>query len=132
MKRNKDDHRSFWYSLVFTKEHHLDLTFLFCLMLVLTGCIAVLCECLTGGKTSNAGYGFIGGAFSLALLAAIPINKARILASSNVPGNIAQSLSQAITAPSNEKAGLIHEVMEAIDDKTPNTWAHGNPDEGKA
>lgn len=87
-------HRSIGHALLYTKENQLDLTWL--LVSVITGCIVlgVVCECL-GHHISVAAWSVLGTVFTSALIAAIPVNKARILASSTAVGDVAKGVATA-------------------------------------
>lgn len=86
---------SFWHSIIWTTEGHLDLTWLISIALLAGMLGAVVCEAL-GGHISIAAYSCLGTSFFSALVAAIPISKARILAQSKA-SDVAEGMSKAIS-----------------------------------
>lgn len=103
----------FWYSLIYTVEGHLDLTWLFVFVMGLVASTGFTWEFVSNGHASIAAWSFMGTAFASVLIAAVPIAKARLLAMSRVPGEVARGI--AASAP---------------DGFVPHEWKTGKPDEG--
>lgn len=85
---------NFFEALVYEKDGDLNLTWLFVLLMGLVGCVGFLHAVFTAATVIEkvAAWSFLGGSFSLVVLAAIPIAKAKILANSKVPGEMAKSI----------------------------------------
>lgn len=108
--------KKFVYRLFFTKEGDLDLGWFFVGIMGLVGSIGFLIEVTGGSHASVAGWAFLGSAFASVLIAAVPIAKARILAQSRVPGEIA--------------AGIAESAAGSISSFVPQQWAVGDPNAG--
>lgn len=85
---------NFFQALLYEKDGDLNLTWLFVLILGLIGAAGFLHVVFAAAPVVEkiAAWSFLGGAFSLVVLAAIPIAKAKILANSRVPGEMAKSI----------------------------------------
>jgi hypothetical protein len=94
----RENHRPFFGSLVFTKEGELDLSWCFVFLMGLGGLIVFIWVSIISPApvpVQIAAWTYIGGAFASVLIAAIPINKAKILAKSTVPGEVSKSIASA-------------------------------------
>jgi hypothetical protein len=108
--------KTFMYRLFFTKEGDLDLGWFFVGLMGLVGSAGFMIEVLKNGHGSVAGWAFLGSAFASVLIAAVPIAKARILAQSRVPGDVA--------------SGIAESASEIVQGFTPHQWVSGDPDAG--
>ena len=83
-------------SLVFEQDGDLNLTWLFVLLMGLIGSVGFLYTIMFNPASSVveriAAWSFLGSAFALVVLAAIPIAKTKILANSRVPGDVGRSI----------------------------------------
>lgn len=88
--------KTFIDSLVFERDGDLNLTWLFVLLMGLIGSIGFLWTIMFNPSSSIveriAAWSFLGSAFALVVLAAIPIAKTKILANSRVPGDVGRSI----------------------------------------
>jgi hypothetical protein len=111
--------RPFWASLFFTKEGDMDLTWLFVLLMGLAGVFGFVWQLVHAASPTLAiiaGWSFMGAAFASVLIAAIPISKAKILANSKLPGEIAKSISD--VAHNVETSTDIQELSEKSNNTT--------------
>lgn len=82
------------YRLFYTAEGHLDLTWPILLVVLALAAVGIAAG-ISGRELPNAVWAFLAGAFSSALIAAVPIGKARILAGATSPGAIAEAVAKA-------------------------------------
>jgi len=93
--------RRFFQALLYESDGDLNLTWLFVLVMGLTGSAGFLWSVVLAplfGYTINtvvqiASWSFLAGAFASVLIAAIPISKAKILARATLPGDLAKAVS---------------------------------------
>lgn len=82
----KSHHERGWHRLFYTSAGDLDLSwFLVCVCIVLAS-FGFVTEAVKQDKISNAAWSFLAGAFISVLMAAIPINKARVIANAKSIG----------------------------------------------
>lgn len=82
-------------SMFFTKEGHLDLTWLLVSVYSLAGAGGFVVELLWAGhRASVAAWSFLGASLLALLIAAVPIAKARLLARGTAPGAVAQAIAR--------------------------------------
>ena len=94
MTKKEKRRENFFQALLYERDGDLNLTWLFVLLMGTVGCIGFIWNLFIGAPVlvQIASWSFLGGAFSLVVLAAIPISKAKILANSRVPGDMARSI----------------------------------------
>ena len=108
--------RKFFESLVWEKDGSLNLTTLMSVILLLTGCFAVVAEILTGGHLSNAAWAWMGGMMVALLVCSVPISRAKILANSEL-AKMAASVGSA-NIPTVVSTGLLGAVNEWRDGRS--------------
>jgi len=101
MKRNHKNkqHKSRKNPLFYTKSGELDLAILFSAIILLVGLIAVFVELFTPTRLPNVAWTFLISSFSTTLIAAVPVNRARILANATMPGSVADAVAKALGNP---------------------------------
>lgn len=87
--------RQFVYRLCYTNEGHLDLTWLITGWVLGLASVGVVSEAI-GHLLSRSAWAFLIGAFSTALLSAIPIAKARLLRNATAPGTLTSAVASAL------------------------------------
>ena len=91
--------RSLVAALFFTKEGNLDLTWLFVFIMGMIGSYGFIHVNVIVRESSIVekvvSWSFLAGAFSLIVLAAIPLAKTKVLADAQLPGNMAKSVGDA-------------------------------------
>lgn len=93
---SEHDNRPFLQALFFERDGDLNLTFFLLLIYSLIGAGAVIKTVIFGTAhlaVQLASLSFLGTAFISLLIAAIPIAKAKILASSSLPAEVGKSIS---------------------------------------
>jgi hypothetical protein len=95
----RPEHRPFFGALFFTSKGELDLSWFFVLCMGIAGVTGFLHEVFINKNASIAAWSFLGSAFASILIAAVPINKARILANSRVPGEVATGIAESTPTP---------------------------------
>ena len=84
--------RSFWYALVFERDHSLNLGWALSLLFALAGVVGFVVVVVIRQDSSTleklAAWTFLIGAFAIVLIAALPIAKAKILADAKLPGEM--------------------------------------------
>lgn len=107
------ERRPFWEALIWEKSGDMNLSYVFCIVLLVTAVLAVIGELVTGGHLSNAGWGFLITSFMAVLLASVPIARAKIIANSKLM-DAASAVSQATTSAANPQAGLLNEISSLL------------------
>lgn len=95
---SEDDNRPFFKALVYERDGDLNLAWLLVLLMGLAGIIGFIWVIMIANASlpvQIAGWTFLGSAFVSVLIAAIPIAKAKILANSRLPGEVAKSIAEA-------------------------------------
>lgn len=87
-------HRSLLEALFFEKDGDLNLSQVFVLLMGLAGTFGFIYQLIYSKNTLTtiAGWSFMAGAFASVLIASIPIAKAKILANSKLPGELAKAI----------------------------------------
>lgn len=94
----REYHRPIWGSLFFTQDGDLDLTWLFVLIMGLVGVTGFLWVVVISPASlaiQVVAWAFLGAAFTSVLIAAIPVTKAKILAKSTLPTDLAKTIASA-------------------------------------
>jgi len=101
MKYHDEDakERSLAAALFFTKEGNLDLTWLFVFVMGMIGSYGFIHVNVIVRESSIVekvvSWSFLAGAFSLIVLAAIPLAKTKVLADAKLPGEMANAVGNA-------------------------------------
>jgi hypothetical protein len=110
--------RTFWNALFFEKDDDLNLTFFFLALYSFVGMAAVIKTVIMGDAAvvvQIASLAFLGSAFMGLLIAAIPYAKAKILARSSLPSDVAASISGLGTSGfrvRNDESSLDSDIQE--------------------
>jgi hypothetical protein len=92
------DNRPFFKALVYERDGDLNLSWLLLLLYSLTGIASVIWTVIIKPASvaiQIASLSFMGSAFIALLIASIPYAKAKLLAKSNVPSDVAKAISSA-------------------------------------
>jgi hypothetical protein len=84
-------HKLGWHRLFYTKCGDLDLSWFLVSMFSLMAAVGFAADIIKKGQPSWNAWGFLGGAFMAVLIAAVPRDKARILAGAKSIGALAQA-----------------------------------------
>lgn len=90
-----------------TVRGDVDCTWIFCIALIATLCTMCIASIFPTVQIPAVAFGSIVGVYTTTLLAAIPINKARVLKDATLPGNVVKGLMQ-------EFGGSTHAVDGAV------------------
>lgn len=91
-------------TLLHTKSGDFDATWILLLILSSGGLLGFLVETFKSGHATNAAWAWLAATQAAVLLAAIPVSKARLIASATLPGSIVTPIAGAIT-------GITHAVQ---------------------
>lgn len=82
-------------TLLRTKEGDLDLGWVILIVCVVFGCAMFVLEATGELKPSTAGWAWFGSFTTLAFIAGATISRARLIAKSDAPGQVASGIAQA-------------------------------------
>jgi hypothetical protein len=90
----ESDNRPLIKALFYERDGDLNISQVLCAVFGIAGVFAFLFQILTDSNTLAiiAGWSFLGAAFMGLLIATVPISKAKILANSKVPGEVAKAI----------------------------------------
>jgi len=99
-----EPHRGFFESLIWEKDGSMNLSQLLCTLLTLIGATGFIYAVILNNGTiveKIVAWSFLTGSFASLLIASLPINKAKILASATLPSDLEHGLADVVNSLGN-------------------------------